>query len=286
MQKLRTHLIGLAAGAALLTSAASTALAQAPNFQITPSVVGGPAGPFTANSIEGSSSELLTLTPGPLNVGGATGSGWIQTSAFKEQSVIVNGTGLNNNYAIYITFSLSDTWTGCDSTHPGCTLGSVGSTYTLNSLSFTMFADPGTVAHPAGDDVPVAADASIPRAATVSDPDGNDKVLGTGSLIGGTAAIFSNGTSSVGASLQSSETFSLTAFGSTFFTSPVPFFDLAFDGFNNAGGGVGLNPPYISINDASGNIDFARIPEPASAALFGVGLLALGWTVRRRRKVA
>src|SRR5581483_11497497 len=139
MLQLRKHLIGLAAGVALTAGTASLAFAQAPTFQITPSALGGPAGTKTANSISGTSSELLTF-----NATGATGSGWVDFTSFNLNSVPVGGTGLQGGtpgspYQMYLTFTLSDTFAGCDSTHPGCTNGGVGSVYNLNSLTYSIF---------------------------------------------------------------------------------------------------------------------------------------------------
>jgi len=264
MKKLRTHLLALAAGVALTAGSASLAFAQAPSFQVTPSVAGGPAGVFTANDIGATTSELLTF-----NSTGATGSGWVDFTAFANNSVPIGSgiTGLGNQYGLYITFTLSDTLTSG-------TLGKPGSTYTLNSLDFSMFVDT------TNNDTFTAANANTATNATVTVNAPADKLVATGSLIVGTAGFDALG----GAFLNSTETFNNTAFGNTYFTSPVPFFNLAFDEFNNTQQGVLQNGNLVSINDATGDVDFNKTPEPASLALFGSGVLALGWVARRRRK--
>lgn len=267
MQKLSKHLLAVAMGAALTAGSASIAAAT-PTFQITPSVLGGPAGTKTADAINATTSELLTLIPGGVGVGGATGSGWVVATSFLLSSAPVGGTGLLGFYGIYITFSLSDVLTSG-------TVGAAGSNYALTSLNFSMFGDPGN------DNTYTAANAATVTNATVADGGGGggDKLLATGNLVVGVAGFDALD----GAFLNSTETFNLTPFGSTFFTSPVPFFTLAFDEFNNTQQGVGVNLPFISINNAGGTFDFNKVPEPASVAVFGSGILALGWLVRRRK---
>jgi hypothetical protein len=71
-----------------------------------------------------------------------------------------------------------------------------------------------------------------------------------------------------------------------FFVAPTNLALLNFESaFTNTGGQVisgGTN--VIDITGGGGNIDIVKVPEPETVAMFGFGLLGLGWFVRRRAK--
>lgn len=257
------YVLKVAVGIALTLGGVSIASAV-PTFSIDPSALGlgGPPGPITADAMGGTSSELLHTVGNTHST-----TGWLSYSSFRLNSANLSGgaTGLNSVYGIYVVFTLTDHLVSG-------TINSVNSVNQLDTLTFSMYADPGDT------DVFTAA---TPTSETAISGTGNDILLGTGSLISGTSGFNALG----GAALNANTTFQLTAAGSQFFIDPVPFYDMTFNGFNNTTQGVSAGPGgNIAINDASGTTDFNRVPEPGTLALLALGLFGINAVHRRRNR--
>jgi hypothetical protein len=109
-QKLRKQLLAAAIGGVLSMGIASQAMAAlTTQFTIDPSVLGGPAGDKQVSHMAIGASELLK----PDGFGGHVAKGVIGVTAFKSATSAfpINGTGLNNNYTLYMTFDLADSAT-------------------------------------------------------------------------------------------------------------------------------------------------------------------------------
>ena len=265
---IRKGILASAVAATLGLGFAPQAMAVPGVFEVSPNNLGlSGYSPFNADQMLGNSSVLLTATDATHE----TGSGWINFTSFtlNNTPILAGASGINlggaNSYALYITFDQAATLTTG-------TINTPGSSGFLTTLNYTLWADVGS------DSVFTAADASSATAATVAQNTA-DKKLATGSLISGVNGINALG----GAFLNSVTTISLTADGSNYFTKPIPFFELAFEQFNNTSNGLEISGNLISIYQETGSVDFNRIPEPASLALMGLGLLGLSATRRRNK---
>ncbi|TQE98344.1 MAG: flocculation-associated PEP-CTERM protein PepA [Spiribacter salinus] len=252
---------GLVAG---LSVGLAANVSAAPVFEVTPSALGSASAPFDSDFINGQSSSLLQLDAGNEQVNGA---GWIAFTGFAAPGGgTVLGSGLNNDYQLWVTYEYTTQLLSG-------TFGAAGSNYAVTALSFEIFGSEGL-----GTSF-TQADASDGQAATVT-VDGNPaQKIGEGSLINGEAAFTAGG----GASFNAVTTYSNTPFGATFFTDPVPFYNVSFNEFNNTSQGLEESGDLISINSASGGVDFNRVPEPTTLGLLGLGLLGFSVGASRRR---
>jgi hypothetical protein len=281
--------IVLALGSLAILGAATQASAF-PAFSIQPGAIKPadqiPGGVGPIDTIKGGASERLIAGAGNT----FTGNGLLTLDTFFNGANLVYAPAFAASpFKLYITFSLTDTLASGS-------FGAPGSTYTINSLSFRVFADVN-----GNDSFTTAAPGADPSATNTAD----DVLLGYGSLLAGSAAINSGG-GSTGAALNSTESLFLcsgagqaktggttvttgvatscaSAVGTNFFFSPSPFYSIAFDEFNNTSSAFNPATGELILTGGSGSINFA-VPEPDSLALVGIAAVAAGLAARRRRK--
>ena len=229
--------VGALALGTALTFGASFQASALPVFEVTPSVLGGPAAPgippnpagtFMADQITGGSSTLVTYDS-PSNT--INGQGYIVFGSFLLNSNQVINSGLNTfpGYGLYATFNYNASLTGG-------TFGTANSTYNINTLTFALNGyQIGVGTQPTFNQATVIP--GPPSGGTVT-PGSGSQLIGTGSLVTGVI----NQDMLAGATVNTVNTYQNTPFGSTFFTAPTPFYNIAFAAITNTAQGLQSNP--------------------------------------------
>ena len=253
-------LAGTALGA-LLAVGISGGASAAP-FTVNEGVVpGATANTLVANGITFSYSAIINQAAN----GSFTETGFLNKASFVDANSASVPSQLNSlapaGYAIYGLFTATGVAVA-NPPFPG------GVTATFNTFALTLTLDPNQ-------------DTTQSANGTAGGFTVDDRVLANYTLNVGQAHVFgglANGDFDVLMNIT------LTSFGQTFFTSPTPFFPLE-DLSGNTALITGLSLPGTAFTaTANGAGVELFVPEPASIAVLGAGLVALGGVVRRRRK--
>jgi hypothetical protein len=273
---LKKSLAMLAVSAALGIASTTVSAATFPDFTVTEgnpaSTPGSAPNSFTADKIVGGYTEIITFNPGgTFNVSLLWQGGQYFTNDGNE-AVSFPGpfTQLNTlppaGYGLYALFQ----GTG--------TVDTTGGTTTFTTVpggSLNVFIDPNqdtTFTTPASGAAPWGVN-----------PGTADILIATGTALDGGGTLNQPGTGQCGAngincgSFGTTTSFILTAAGSTYFTSPVPFYNVSFQSgqFNS------FTPTGTQQINGSMDVVFGQVPEPTTLALLGIALAGLGFSRRR-----
>jgi hypothetical protein len=238
------------------------------------SVPGAFASSLTADKITGNYTEVITFNGSNFNVALLWNAGqFVANDGTTPVSSQLSTTGAlsANQYGLYALYTGNGTFS---------TSGGITSFNFTPGGSLQVFLDPNTNT--------TFNQPATGSGAWTTGSSGDDILIATGTPTSGQGTLnpaLSTCTGGGGSGINcgsfgASSTFALTAAGTQFFTTPIPFFNVSFQSgqLNN------FSPTGTQVINGSLDVVFgSRVPEPASIALVGLGLLGLGLSRRGRR---
>jgi hypothetical protein len=269
--KFKAFSLALAA-AALTAPFAASAVPLFPVFTVQPGAgLQGTMAPYQANDIGGQYRETFTFGAGNTFTSSLLFMGNIISfdDTVTPKTYLPAESGLGSRYQLYVLETTAGTFSTSGAT----------TTFQVTSGNLQLYLDPfansGQVTLFPGN----APNGTTPYARTNF---ADDILLGSGTLMpaGSSGTQNCTGGNNCG-SFGQTASFALTAAGSSFFITPVPFYNLSltsgqFEGVNPV---IGTN----AFSTGTANAVFANaMPEPSVLALAGIALVALGCSRRRR----